>query len=318
MSPWAPSQQPTEDPILRRSANPRVTIGVPVYNGERFLAQCLDSLVAQTYRNFEVIISDNASTDGTRTIAEAYAARDTRIRYVRQPRNQGVAANFQCLVDLAQGEFFRWAAADDSGAPQLLERCIAALDDNPDAVLAYPKTRIIDEAGRAVEDYEDRLELSSELPSERFRECYARLRQCNAQYGVIRTGVLRRTGGQRSYPSSDIVLLAELALHGRFVEVPERLFYRRFHSSMTTKNRGTALQDIYNPGRKHADFMYEWRHLWELWLVLGRVPIPLREKVRVARQLLLRARWNRHVLARELWGARRRLTYRLGQRQAAV
>lgn len=301
-----------------RPLRPRLTIGVPVYNGERFLATCLDSLLAQTYRDFELIISDNASTDGTREIAEAYAARDRRIRYVRQPRNQGVAANFQCLVRLARGEFFRWAAADDSCAPRFLERCVAALDDQPDAVLAYPKTRIIDETGRVVEDYEDRLGLHSVLPSDRFRECYARLRLCNAQYGIIRTAVLRRTGGQRSYPSSDIVLLAELALRGRFVEVPERLFYRRFHSSMTTANRGTALQDCYNPGKRHADFMYEWRHLWELWLVLGRVPIPMLEKLRVARQLLLRARWNRNVLARELWGARRRLTRRVGRPQAAL
>lgn len=93
--------------------NIAITIGMPVYNGEKFISQALDSLLEQTFTNFELIISDNASIDATQPICEEYARRDPRIRYVRQSENRGALANFQFVLDQAHGEFFMWAAADD-------------------------------------------------------------------------------------------------------------------------------------------------------------------------------------------------------------
>lgn len=282
---------------------PRVSLGVPVYNGERHLAAALDALLAQTYRDFELIISDNGSTDGTEAIAREYAARDERIRYYRNERNLGGSRNHQRVFDLARGELFRWSAADDLCAPETVALCVEALDARPDAVLAYPKTGLIDDNGQMLEDYEDGLYLESRSASERFVQLYEHLRRCVPFYGVIRSSVLRRTGGVRHYVASDVVLLAELTLHGTFVQLPARLFYRRMHPTASSAMDLVGLKRFYNPGHEHRVFMMEWRHLWELWQVLVRAPIGSVEKARVARVLLRRARRNRDVLASELWTA---------------
>jgi glycosyltransferase involved in cell wall biosynthesis len=111
----------TENVVEREKKVPKVSIGMPVYNGEPFIREALDSLLAQTFTDFELIISDNASTDGTEAICREYAAKDDRIRYVRQPENRGALANFQFVLDEAVGEYFMWAAADDIRAPDCLE-----------------------------------------------------------------------------------------------------------------------------------------------------------------------------------------------------
>src|SRR3954471_2621746 len=129
---------------------PRLTVGLPTYNGEDYLASALDSLLAQTFTDFELIISDNASTDATESIARAYAARDPRIRYVRHPRNRGSAFNHTYVIREARGEFFKWASDDDLYAPELLERCVAALDARPEIVLAHAWTAFINEAGEII------------------------------------------------------------------------------------------------------------------------------------------------------------------------
>src|SRR5579871_3942080 len=114
----------------------RVSIGLPVHNGERYLREAIDSLLAQTYRDFELIISDNGSTDGTEAICRAYAAADPRIRYYREEQNRGCAWNWNRVFALARGEIFKWAAHDDVCAPRLVERCLEALDRCPEAVLS--------------------------------------------------------------------------------------------------------------------------------------------------------------------------------------
>ena len=123
-----------------------VSIGVPVYNGEAFLEEKLDSLLARTFEDFEPIILDNASTDRTGEIARRLAARDGHVRYHRHPENLGLTANYNGLIRMASGELFKWATADDLCRPTFLEHCVAALREIPDAVLAYPRTQAIDQA----------------------------------------------------------------------------------------------------------------------------------------------------------------------------
>ena len=127
---------------------PRVSVGLPVYNGERYLRLAIDSILAQTFEDFELIISDNASTDHTEEICREYAARDPRVIYIRQPRNRGGAWNFNHVVELARGEYLKWAAHDDVLAPTFLKECVAALDRLPGTVLASPRTVKIDESGK--------------------------------------------------------------------------------------------------------------------------------------------------------------------------
>ena len=129
---------------------PVMSVGLPVYNGERYLAETIDSLLEQTFCDFELIICDNASTDRTSEIARAYAANDSRVRYTRNARNVGVAANYQRALELSHGKYFRWAAATIYPLLELLATCIAILDRDPSVVLAYPKTTLIDAEGRVI------------------------------------------------------------------------------------------------------------------------------------------------------------------------
>jgi glycosyltransferase involved in cell wall biosynthesis len=217
------------------NSEPLVSIGMPVFNGEEFLAAALDALLAQTYSRLEIILFDNASTDGTRRICESYAARDPRIHYHRNNRNLGAARNYNLTLAHATGRYFKWAAHDDLCLPAFIRRCVETLESNPDVVLAYPKTIVIDSAGRIIDDqFEDRYDIRDRLPHQRYRAFSQTPLDCNPVFGVIRTDNLKKTPGIGPYESSDRVLLGELALRGKIAEVPERLFLRRYHKNIST------------------------------------------------------------------------------------
>lgn len=213
------------------SLTPRVTFGVPVYNGENFLEEALVSLLAQDYGDFELIISDNASWDKTEEICRRYAARDERIRYYRSANNRGAVWNYNRLVTLARGEFFRWAAHDDVVAPSYLRRCVETFDRSPDnVVLCCPKTTRIDANGNTLEDRDDELDLRMKEPHERLRRVLENPGYWSTVFGLIRLEDLRRTRLMGNYWVSDRVLLGELSLRGEFRTIPERLFFRRYHA----------------------------------------------------------------------------------------
>jgi glycosyltransferase involved in cell wall biosynthesis len=225
---------------------PRVSIGLPVYNGARLLPQALSSLLGQTQGDFEVIICDNASTDETQQICVEHAARDRRIRYVRNERNLGANANFNRTVALARAPYFKWAAHDDLYEPSYLATCVGILDRRPDTVLAHCATAFIDDEGRefAWEDaanayidprtsvrlYPDSIDIGSgRSASARFWQVLSRALWGSHMFGVIRRPVLLRTHLLENYVSSDRAMLGELALLGRFEASPERLFKKRIH-----------------------------------------------------------------------------------------
>ncbi|AIJ20604.1 glycosyltransferase family 2 protein [Amycolatopsis methanolica] len=207
---------------------PRLSIGLPVYNGENYVAEAVDNLLAQTFADFELIISDNASTDGTQEICEKYASKDERIRYLRQPRNIGAAPNHNFVVQAARGEFFKWAAHDDLFAPELLAKCVQALDRHPEAALAHSYMAIVDERGEVIENYDYGLATDSPDAAVRFRSLMF-TEGGDDFYGVIRTSVMRRIAPHESYHNAGRKLVGELALHGTFVQVPEVMFFRREH-----------------------------------------------------------------------------------------
>ena len=288
--------------MVGRSA-PRVSIGLPVYNGERHLAQTLQSIAAQTFGDFELFICDNASTDTTGEIARAFAAGDPRMRYVRHATNIGLGRNFRSGLERATGEYFKWATHDDPLGPEFLARCIDVLDRDPSVVLAYPRTKLIDAAGAVISEYDNRLHLPYAAASERFAALHRRLRQCNAQLGVIRTEVLRRIAPYGTYVASDICLLAELTLYGKFWEVPEFLFFRRFHEDASSHKSSAELQVYYEPSRPPRFSMRTWRHMWEHALAVNRAPLPILEKARLSWFLVRMAAYRRGGLAREVSAA---------------
>lgn len=217
------------------SQRPKISIGLPVFNGQRYLREAVDSLLAQTFEDFELMLCDNASTDDTENICREYVARDARVRYHRNASNIGAIPNFNAVFEQSSGTYFKWAAADDRHAPQFLEKTVAILDADPSVVLAYGKTILIDGAGEQIDSRPVNLAMAmhSHKPHARFR---AALREefCTPIFGLIRAEVLERTGLHRNFYSSDKVLIAELSLHGRFHRVDEFLFYRRCHEEQST------------------------------------------------------------------------------------
>ncbi|MEM7029145.1 MAG: glycosyltransferase family 2 protein [Chloroflexota bacterium] len=212
-----------------KKKHPKVSIGLPVYNGENYLSEAIESLLNQTFTDFELIISDNGSTDSTQSICKAFAEADDRVRYFRYEQNRGAAWNYNHVFALAQGEYFKWAAHDDRCKPDFLRHCVAILDQHAEVVLCHPRTRIIDEHGQPIEDYSVHLATDSPHTNRRLYELICRKHGCYAVFGLIRRHILQKTPLIGSYVASDRVLLAALALHGPFYELPGFLFLRRDH-----------------------------------------------------------------------------------------
>ena len=212
---------------------------MPVYNGEPYLSDAITSVLCQTMTDFEIIISDNASNDGTEEICREIARLDDRIRYTRNSENLGAARNYNRVFELSRGEYFRWANADDLFESELHEKCVKVLDSNPKAVLTYGKTEIIDESGNVLRPYEDNLDLQQELASDRFLTFFRSVGLTNVIYGLMRADAMRKTNlfGDGSLPAVDYRFMAELTLQGTFVEIPEVLFYRRMHPSASSFDR---------------------------------------------------------------------------------
>lgn len=218
---------------------PVVSIGVPVFNAAMYLPEALDSLLAQTFEQFEIVISDNGSADETEAICRRYASMDGRIRYFRHEVNRGAAWNHNFVIHEARGRFFRHHHYDDLSEPRHLERSVAALESDSKAVLVYPRTTLIDSGGRVTGTCEDNLALLQEMPHARLRHLLENIYLCNAVLGLIRLNLLRETALVGAYFASDHVLLAELALRGRFIELQEPLFQRRMHPNKSTEANRT-------------------------------------------------------------------------------
>ena len=216
------------------STVPRLSIGLPVYNGENFLAESIESLLGQTYEDFELIISDNTSNDGTEDICRTYAAQDSRIRYIRQQHNIGSAPNHNFVIKQARGELFKHASHDDLYARDLLTLCIAALDEHPQVVLAHSWSAVIDSSGAITELVEYPVDTAAPRAPDRLRSMLFD-GWGDDEGGVIRTEVLRRTPLHASYHFADRTFTAEIALHGPFYMVPDWLYFRREHAGQGGK-----------------------------------------------------------------------------------
>ena len=233
-------------------AAPRLSIGLPVYNGEKYLAESLDALLGQTYEDFELIIADNASTDGTATVCRRYIKQDSRIRYIRQPRNIGAAPNHNFILGQAKGELFKWAAADDVYAHDLLKCCVDALDEYPHVVLAHSWTALIDSSGRVTEVSSTRW---PQPPCGHQSAFGAPLygKAGDDIYGVIRAEVLRRTSLIDSHHHADRTITTEIALRGPFYQVPDWLYYRRDHADRAERARPSVRARCANLDPRRAD-----------------------------------------------------------------
>ena len=279
----------------------RVSIGMPVYNGENFIREALDSILNQTFQGFEVVISDNASTDQTEAICKAYAARDSRIRYYRNKENLGATRNYNRVFELATGTYFKWAAHDDVIAPDFLEKCVAVLDEDPSIVVSYASTVAIDQAGSVLRVEENPMRTDSITVSERFFDLVY-YHQCFPFCGLIRTDVLRTTPLIQSHAGSDGCLLVELALHGRIVEVEGCLLFLRSHPQQSTRKHPDARERVvwFDPAMSNKLSFPAWRILWSYAASLRRVPLRLYDRIACSWSLLKWVVLRKRVLAGEL------------------
>lgn len=288
---------------MNRAAGPvpRVTIGMPVYNGARHVTQAIDSLLSQTFGDFELIIADNASTDRTGEICRDYQARDPRVHYVRHATNRGAVFNWNFVVAEARGQYFKWASANDYCAPTQLERCVQVLDTEPEVIITYGRTAFVDDEGQPLGEYPHDVEVLDARPSVRFERLCRELRANNAQSGLIRLATLRRTGIERAYPGGDMNLMAELALYGGFRRIPEVLLFRRMGVESATRFRSASeLRTFLNPvAKKRADFVM-WQTHWDYLASMRRAPLRLRERLAVLKYILRSAWWFRSQLWREV------------------
>ena len=236
---------------------PYLSIALPVFNGQRYLAEALDSILAQTLDDFELIICDNASTDATPRISQDYAARDCRVRYHRNPKNLGVAGNFNIGFALASGEFFRWAAYDDLLAPSYLEKCVACLEADKSLAVCHSLSGRIDADGREIGMFAQEFELDAADASRRF---YSMLWAAAFPpiWGVMRSSMVRRTRMFGDFIGSDRNFLADLLLYGGLKYVRQCLFYIRVHPGayVALAERSHAFRRWwYGAGKRYPSFM---------------------------------------------------------------
>ncbi len=210
---------------------PKVSIGMPVYNMEDTLQEAIDTVLNQTFSDFQLIISDNASDDGTEEICRAAARQDSRIIYHRNPENI-LVENFRLALLLSKGEYFMWAAADDSRRPEMVARCVEALEADHAAVMAYTHAELIDPATGTRKFYYDPYRLDQEDPAERYASLVWSLNLGNAIYGLYRRSVLCTIppisrSSSRFIVFTDAIFLTNVVLRGKVIQIPEMLFIRR-------------------------------------------------------------------------------------------
>lgn len=285
------------------SRSPLISVGMPAYNAEAYIGVALESMLAQTCGDFELIVSDNASTDGTREIVESYVKQDRRIRCERQSANIGANLNYSRVAQLAVGEFFKWISSSDWCAPTFLERCCDDLRDHPDAVLSAPRTRLFEGTPDVSRAYDGDIEVVEDTPSARIRAVMTAMALNNAVNGLIRMSALRQTRLIEAYRGSDLVLMAHLALLGKFRLLDEALYFRRME-----KGTSTALQDPADVWRHHypqpsAGMLLQGskRHLGQLHAAVS-APMSVVERARTMVFLARVLNWDRHILADDLRG----------------
>lgn len=301
-------------------SQPKLTIGLPVYNGEKFLQQSLDSLLNQSFGDFELIICDNASTDNTEAICRDYAAQDSRIIYYRNPSNIGCACNFNRVFQLSQTEYFKWAAYDDLHAPNFLAECIQFLEENPDYILCHSHTYLIDQKSDFIQTYDIKLQTHLESPEIRFHELLTK-HFCYQLYGVIRKSALEKVPEIGGYGNADGIFVLRLGMLGKFYEIPEYLFFARCHDQQslslffpnymlfTNNNPEYTLDDLpdfyeysvwFDSSNQGKVLFPHWRIFKEYIISIIHSPLTLQQQLSCFRSIIKKLAGTEFLLVKDL------------------
>jgi len=279
---------------------PYASIGLPVYNGQAYLAKAIESILAQTFTDFELIISDNASTDGTAAIAQSYAQRDPRIRYIRHQSNRGATWNFNHALTLARGRFFKWAAADDTIDPVYLQRCIEVFASHPEVIWVHTRSVKVDHQGRPFNNPLRPVIFDNRYltPAQRLRCVLVEKGWVSRCSGLIRTEPLRQCRPLLPIYGSEKVMMAELILRGQYHEVCETLFRRRIHDQASGSLTSASQQQAFcDPSRRRRATFPRMQLLGGYLCAIFRAPLRIDDRfwslLVILRYLLQIKKWAR-------------------------
>jgi glycosyltransferase involved in cell wall biosynthesis len=268
---------------------PLISVGLPVCNAGSYIKDAIESVLAQTFDDFELIISDNASTDCTNDICRAYAGKDRRVRFFVNEQNCGIAENYNRVFGLATGKYFHWMGGDDSHDPLFLERCVAALEAHPGHVLCYSTVKVIDAHGDELCVVDNAmLGTTSPCTAKRLRTVMFEDPFCHTVFSLFRTATLRTTDLIGNFHNSDRVLVAQAALQGPFLHIPEALFFNRDHPDRYSNRPELWHCGYYGMSKKDHVALPHWRTYTEYVGAVRRFVKEPRERRECYREL---AKW---------------------------
>ncbi len=274
---------------------------MPAYNSAATIRSAIDSLLAQTCPDFELIVSDNASTDATWDIIQQYVRKDPRVRGIRQQCNIGANGNYSAVFTASRGRYFKWGSSNDWCAPTFLERCLAHLESHPETVLVAPRTRLFDGTLDNCTDYDGDVAFEKANPVDRFIDVGTRLALNNMMNGLVRADALRKTRLIEHYPNADVVLMGHLALLGRIALLDEPLFYRRMDHATAT--RMMSQQDVHRhhyPVRTSRALLPSWRYALGWARAALSAPLAWRDRFKAMQWVLRRAYWSKAAMGNDL------------------
>lgn len=288
-------------PHASAKRRPAVSIGMPAYNAEQTIRGSIECLLGQTLADCELIVSDNASTDGTWAIIEEYAHKDPRVVAVRQPTNIGANGNYSAVFARARGRYFKWASSNDWCAPRFIEQCVAYLDAHPDTVMVAPRTRLFHGPLDSFTDYDRDVAFNQADPVDRFVAVGTSLALNNVLNGVVRTDVLARTRLIEHYVGADVVLVGHLALLGKIALLEERHFYRRMDRETATHLMSDdAVRRHHYPVATRRSLFPAWRRAAGSLHTVFSSGLSPRQALRALRWALRKTYWNVPDLGRDV------------------
>lgn len=278
---------------------PTVSVALCVYNGEKFVADSIRSVLEQDWTDLELLISDNASTNSTGEICREFAAKDPRVRYHRHETNIGLAKNFTWAARQTTGRYFKWMAADDMLGPGYLSKCVEVLDSRPDVAMVTTRPLLVAEDGSTLPfdertgsypgsysgrpiDVDNTLAFSAPTPHDRFGAVLMSLRGealNNFIYALFRNDLLQGVPLFAPFVGADKVLISRMSLQGRLVELPDQLFIWRNHDAQFGSQDHAVASRIWNP-KGHGRIWMGASQIRGYLAVVVEAPIGLAEKMR--------------------------------------
>ena len=287
----------------------KVVIGLPVYNGQKYLGAAIESHLSQSFGDFDLVISDNGSTDATSEICENYASKDKRIKYLRSPENRGILWNHRRVFEAIESpnQYFRWAGADDIMEPGLLQAMVEVLNARPEVEAVVPDTKNINDHDEIIGSMARTLDLQSSDVFERAHAVLVANYQHVIAYGLLRASTLRLMRTRPDYIGWDPVFVWELALRGQLVQLAGPVLLRRFHSgSISRVKTAKEMRKWVEPNSKAGMNFPHWTWAYERARAVIASPLSTRDTLRIGMFLARATMWQRGALARDVIQAARR------------